>query len=112
MKKASFAIFLCVGLALGLNAMEINLPKNAKIGKTLEGKQLQEVLQKVANSKKGAVEKNTVQNSQNVFGLDTELVDNINAVIMEQPSFLTENSFVVYADSNDIVIDIRNAIGL
>lgn len=261
MKKASFAVFLCVGLALGLNAMEINLPKNAKIGKTLEGKQLQEVLQKVANSKKGvatnsagmwiyatsykdfanrvifsrnyngdgnkirtdyfhavinadgtlqitsaitdysadrvyttkpyplnewvyiqalqggntytigwktatdeerksktftrnvdlvaetfdnifnyinsdscipikeffwqpgiymfelmynynAKAKLIQQNKQNVFGLDTELVDNINAVIMEQPSFLTENSFVVYADSNDIVIDIRNAIGL
>lgn len=52
-----------------------------------------------------------MQNRQNVFGLDTELVDNINAVIMGQPSFLTENSFVVYADSNDIVIDIRNTIG-
>lgn len=52
-----------------------------------------------------------MQNRQNVFGLDTELVDNINAVIMGQPSFLTENSFVVYADGNDIVIDIRNTIG-
>ncbi|MBD5165361.1 hypothetical protein [Helicobacter sp.] len=57
MKKACLAVFLCVGLALGLNAMEINLPKNAKIGKTLEGKALQEVLQKVANSKKGLIEK-------------------------------------------------------
>ncbi|WP_297811578.1 hypothetical protein [uncultured Helicobacter sp.] len=38
---------------MGLSAGEINLPKNAKIGKTLEGKALQEVLQKVANSKKG-----------------------------------------------------------
>ncbi len=51
------------------------------------------------------------QNRQNVFGLDTELVDNINAVIMGQPSFLAEDSFVVYADSNDIVIDIRSTIG-
>ncbi|RDU63813.1 hypothetical protein [Helicobacter ganmani] len=52
------------------------------------------------------------QNRQNVFGLDTELVDNINAVIMGQPSFLAEDSFIVYADSNDIVIDIRSTIGL
>lgn len=52
------------------------------------------------------------QNRQNVFGLDTELVNNINAVIMEQPSFLAEDSFVVYAGSNDIVIDIRSTIGL
>lgn len=52
------AVFLCAGLALGLSAGEINLPLNAKIGKTLEGKVLQEVLQKVANSKKGVVEKN------------------------------------------------------
>lgn len=58
MKKACLAVFLCVGLTLGLSAGEINLPKNAKIGKTLEGKQLQEVLQKAANSKKGIVEKN------------------------------------------------------
>ena len=285
------AVFLCAGLALGLSAGEINLPLNAKIGKTLEGKVLQEVLQKVANSKKGVVEKNisewdairnayngtfqgdntggprtatnsagmwiyatsyrdfanrvifsrnyskngvkdyfhavinadgtlqitsaitdystdrvyttkpyplnewvyiqafqqanlyTIgwktatdeerksrtftrnvdlvgvnfenifkidnaeislnscvpvkeffwqpgiymfelmynynakakliqQNRQNVFGLDSELVHNTNAVIMGPPSFFAEDSFIVYADSNDIVIDIRSTIGL
>ncbi len=61
MKKACLVIFLCVGLALGLSAGEISLPKNAKIGKTLEGKQLQEVLQKVKNSKKGVAEKNAIR---------------------------------------------------
>lgn len=51
MKKACLAVFLCVGLALGLSAGEINLPKNAKIGKTLEGKALQKVLQIAKNGK-------------------------------------------------------------
>lgn len=51
MKKACLAVFLCIGLALGLSAGEINLPQNAKIGKTLEGKALQEVLQIAKNGK-------------------------------------------------------------
>ncbi|TLD86564.1 hypothetical protein [Helicobacter sp. MIT 05-5294] len=215
LRKACLVAFLCAIFGFGFGvASEVDLPKNAKIGKTLEGKKLQEVLQKVKDSKKAdgtlqitsaltdysvdrvyttrpyplnewvyiqafqqanlytigwktatdeekssktfsrqtdlvaatfdnifnyvnssscipikeffwqsgifmfelmynynAKSKLIMQNRQNVFGLDTELVDNINAVIMEQPSFLTEKSFVVYADSNDIVIDIRNTIG-
>ncbi|WP_273211788.1 hypothetical protein [Helicobacter rodentium] len=50
-KKACLAVFLCVGLALGLSAGEINLSQNAKIGKTLEGKALQKVLQIAKNGK-------------------------------------------------------------
>lgn len=51
MKKACLAVFLCIGLVLGLSAGEINLPQNAKIGKTLEGKALQKVLQIAKNGK-------------------------------------------------------------
>ncbi|TLD83875.1 hypothetical protein LS70_003445 [Helicobacter sp. MIT 11-5569] len=52
---------------------------------------------------------------QNVFGLDTELVDNINATIMEQESYLSLDNFDVYIDDNGViyVVDIRNtSIGL
>lgn len=50
------------------------------------------------------------QNWQNVFGLDTGLIDALNNAMLGTPTFLTINDFDVYVDENYnvYVVDIRN----